>query len=296
MNSEKVSKFIAFRFPAELHMWSAVAVPVLLGHGIAFTQVFQLLSYYNIANIVLEGPTSTIATRLGDRMSIVIGTTVGGFALFLFNFQQDIWYYYLTITLLAYSSTLISRSDESLIHKLTKRIKSQTYRYKIWSNIAVIYGALLGGVLLTMMPFLPLWISSFLYLSSATLLLVMSVPGEQYDYGEGNLIEGSWKGFLRLSYSPEMYYRLVQIALFTGLLSASKFFLSSFGYLVGLTPFWIGAVVAISIYMRLLGHQLPRFSLVDRIFVPKVISILIIVLGYLGYMTPSSVSAITVFL
>ena len=168
-----VYKLYLLGFLKELTVSSAILLPFYFSLSITEGQVFILLAIYQISILLAEIPTGLIASRFGEKVSIIAGLFIGAIFFFILPFITEFIFAVFLQILSAISVAFLSWSIPSFMNDLCKDAEKDfteiRSKYKIITMTTGVLATIIWGFLLY------LWYTYIFWLQSGFLLLAIVV-------------------------------------------------------------------------------------------------------------------------
>lgn len=193
--------------------WLTSFVLYLNTRGINTEQAYFLLSLYSIAIIVFEYPTGVIGDFFSHKLSLVFGFISISLSMILFSFSGSIYYFGFILILTATGTSLISGSDNALLHKASTNFKKDLSQVKFYSLLMSASAISIGGFLSALNLRYPLYASALFFLAgSIFLLLTTNFKSERI---AGNIFATAKEGFRYATANKELF-NLIKISSLLG--------------------------------------------------------------------------------
>lgn len=193
--------------------WLTSFVLYLNTQGITTEQAYFLLSLYSIAVIIFEYPTGVIGDFFSHKLSLIIGFILFSLSMILFSFSGSIYYFGAILILTAIGSSLISGSDNALLHTASKNFKKDLSQVKFYSLLMSASAISVGGFLSALDLRYPLYASALFFLAgSVFLILSTNFKNERI---AGNIFKTATEGFHYATSNKELF-NLIKISSLLG--------------------------------------------------------------------------------
>lgn len=144
---------------------------------ITVAQISFLVTFQYIMQMVLELPSGALADMVGRKTTVTFAFFIGAISFLLFPFAHVFWHFAVLALLIGVSDSFRSGSEEALLYDSFKQENKEREYKKVFANGEVIYqtglisATALGGLLYSIVPFLPyvLYGFSLLFGTLATL-------------------------------------------------------------------------------------------------------------------------------
>lgn len=127
------------------YFWIALAVPYLLYRGLSSTEVFTLMSLYQIFGVILEYPTGLLGDKFGYRRMLFIANLFNGLSMFIFMIPGNYNLYLFGMFVLALGTGFSSGNDMGMLKSVAKNIKKDTANYHALADFTLFLAAIIGG-------------------------------------------------------------------------------------------------------------------------------------------------------
>lgn len=233
--------------------WVATMVLYLTSRDISTEHVFQLIGFYYVMSVILEYPTGVIGDYYSHRMSVFWGYLILALSYILLSFSGGIIFYGATLFLLALGGSLVSGSDNALLHTTSKDFKRDYSQIKSYGVIITFVAVSIGGFVSVIDLRIPLYLTaSFLILASIMVISTkIKVRGKD---GNANIFRLGIEG-LKYSLNNRQLLNIMIVSALVGafffsfkwlynpLFQSLELNISSWGILAGIATLLIAAGV-----------------------------------------------------
>lgn len=151
--------------------WVATMVLYLTSRDISTEHVFQLVGFYYVMSVLLEYPTGVIGDYYSHRISVFFGYLILALSYILLSISGGILFYGMTLTLLALGGSLVSGSDNALLHTISKDFKKDYAQVKSYGIVVTFLAVSIGGFVSTIDLRIPLYLTAlFLFLAAVMVI------------------------------------------------------------------------------------------------------------------------------
>ncbi len=171
--NRNISVYYRFKFSQNMLIIGPVLVPYMLFKGLSYSEMMFLQSISAVAVVLFEVPTGSIADRVSRKFSLVISSVITAFGLSLYIVCESFLAFALAELLFGLGMTFSSGADSAILFESLSRMEREKEYSKIeakaMSNIFVgqAVGSIASGLLYSVSPYIPFWISlGMLFLSS----------------------------------------------------------------------------------------------------------------------------------
>lgn len=193
--------------------WLTSFVLYLNNNGISTKQAYFLLSLYSIAVIIFEYPTGVIGDFFSHKFSLIFGFITISLSMILASFSGSIYYFGFVLTITAIGSSLISGSDNALLHKASSNFKKDLSQVKFYSLLISASAISIGGFLSAWDLKYPLYASALSFLTGS-IFLVFSTNFKNERIA-GNIFATAVEGFRYATTNKELF-NLIKISSLLG--------------------------------------------------------------------------------
>jgi len=150
--------------------WMATVVSYLQYRGIPLETIYQIVSVYSLAVVILEYPTGVIGDYFGHKSSVFWGYLITSLTFFLMALPGPVWFYFGIILFGAIGVSLTSGSDVALLHKVSKNFKKNLASIYSVSIIVTVVSMSIASIVGKFYPAAPAILSGIAFLG-ATLFI-----------------------------------------------------------------------------------------------------------------------------
>lgn len=254
MKNKKVRLFFIAQSLAAVYFWIAIAIPYLLYRGLTSTQVFSLMSIYQLMGVILEYPTGVIGDRFGYRKMAYLSNTLSLISMLVMSLSGGYFLYLFALTLLAIGNGFMSGNDMGILKSISTNIKRDTSNYNSLVDFSLFLSAIVGG-LIGKISFELALIVSGVCMFCANIPLFLLKDGINQKNSVASLVAIAKDGVKILS-NTLFLQLIVFVALFGGYAFTVKSILGSFGSIYSIDVVTVGFFVGIGGLFRSIGGKL----------------------------------------
>lgn len=233
------------------YLWGVIVVPYFLSKGFSVSQTYSLISYYSLANVVLEYPTGFIGDRYGHKKSIMLGLLLMGVSMGLFVVDSSLAYYYIVMTLLAAGASLRSGSDAALLKSISSNFTIDFANFKSLGFFMNFVGALCAGFLVTRGYEFAILVGAFN--SFVGLVILSFLKNDKVIVSSSrDLVKETVKAFKS---NPQVRILVFVGSLLSGFLFSSRYIFSTFGEVSEISIELIGVLVSLVLLVQAIGSK-----------------------------------------
>jgi len=177
-----ISVYYRFKFTQGMMIIGPVLVPYMIFKGLNYSEIMLLQSISAVAVVLFEVPTGSVADRFSRKFSLTISSVVMGFALSLYILFEDFAAFVVAELLFGLGMTFSSGADSAILYESLSRLdREKDYsgiESRTLSNIFVgqAIGSIVSGVLYSVSPYAPFWISVGMIMVSGGYSLLFTEP------------------------------------------------------------------------------------------------------------------------
>ncbi len=231
--------------------WIAIIVLYLNSRGISLSDVFKLISFYQISVVALEYPTGVIGDHFSHKTSVTLGYLFSSIGMLLATFQLSILFYYLIMVIIALGVSLVSGSNTALLHKLSEDFKKDSASLKsttmAWSLIALSVGGLIGKYSLVA----PIYLTSAAFMVG--FITMTSINQSDHNKKSGNVFSKAKEGIIHIKNNNTLISILILNALVSGIFLSTKWFYNPFFETLGINISWWGILISLASLLSIAG-------------------------------------------
>jgi MFS family permease len=205
-------KFAKILFSARF--WVATMVLYLTSRDISTAHVFQLIGFYYVMSVLLEYPTGVIGDYYSHRISVFSGYLILAMSYILLSFSGSILFYGLTLFLLALGGSLVSGSDNALLHTVSKDFKKDFAQVKSYGIVVTFLAVSIGGFVSAIDLRIPLYLTA-IFLVIASFVVISTKIRVRGKTENNNLIGVGIEG-LRYSVSNKQLLNIMVVSALIG--------------------------------------------------------------------------------
>jgi len=254
VKNKKVRLFFIAQSLAAVYFWIAIAIPYLLYRGLTSTQVFSLMSIYQLMGVILEYPTGVIGDRFGYRKMAYLSNTLSLISMLVMSLSGGYFLYLFALTLLAIGNGFMSGNDMGILKSISTNIKRDTSNYNSLVDFSLFLSAIVGG-LIGKISFELALIVSGVCMFCANIPLFLLKDGINQKNSVASLVAIAKDGVKILS-NTLFLQLIVFVALFGGYAFTVKSILGSFGSIYSIDVVTVGFFVGIGGLFRSIGGKL----------------------------------------
>ncbi|TSD02593.1 MAG: Uncharacterized protein Athens071416_610 [Parcubacteria group bacterium Athens0714_16] len=163
--------------------WIATMVLYLTGRGISTEHIFQLIGFYYVMSVLLEYPTGVIGDYYSHRISVFWGYLILALSYILLSFSGGVLFYVATLFLLALGGSLVSGSDNALLHTASKDFKKDFSQVKSYGIIITFLAVSIGGFVSAIDLRIPLYLTAVFLIFASILVISTKIKASGKDNG-----------------------------------------------------------------------------------------------------------------
>ncbi len=236
------------------YFWISLSVPYLLYRGLSTTEVFTLMSVYQLFGVVLEYPTGLLGDKFGYRRMLFIANILNGLSMFIFMLPGTYTTYLIAMLVLALGSGFSSGNDMGMLKSVSTNIKKDTANYHALADFTLFLAAIVGGWMTRFGYAFTLGVSGLAMISASIPLYFLPIDSRPKNHLlPVTKIIGDGFRLLKESIVLQLF---VIIAVFGGFSFTTKSILGSFGELYGIDIMTIGVYIGLGGLARAIGGKL----------------------------------------
>ncbi len=246
------------RIAASAAFWMAIAVVYLQNRGLTLSQIYQALSIYYIAVVLLEFPTGVIGDYFSHRISVMLGHFILGIAFIALALGGGFNYYLAILLFAALGIALSSGSDTALLHSLSKDFKQDQSQLRFYTSLVAVLTTTLGSIIASYnltLPFIATGIFNFV-----TAFLLLSMKNTNHVRKEGNIFKTAFSALEYVKNSK----KLMSIMIISGVIGAFSFsikwFYNPLLQMIDVPLSLWGALISIALLVPLIGVKIFQKS------------------------------------
>jgi len=155
--------------------WVATMVLYLTSRDISTALVFQLIGFYYVMSVLLEYPTGVIGDYYSHRISVFWGYIILALSYILLSLSGTIWFYGLTLFLLALGGSLVSGSDNALLHTVSNNFKKDYSQVKAYGIIVTFLAVSIGGFVSAIDLRIPLYLTAVFLIGASVMVITTKI-------------------------------------------------------------------------------------------------------------------------
>lgn len=265
----------------------AIATLYLMSQGMEVSQAIRLMSYYSIANVVLEFPTWVVGDYFGHKKSVVLWSVFYGISFFVMCIDMPRWWYILPFTICALWSSLVSWSDIWLMKSIigAEEFKSKYPWYKSYTLIIVFLASITSWYMFNIWTKIPLIITWICSISAAIVFSTIKfkhIPDKNTE--PGNIFATAKLWLKSVFTSPSLIILLITYAIANGYIRSTKTLTNSLFEFFDVDVIWLTyGIWLVFLAQAAWAYSSKRLSEKYIYTVPVIISIITIVMWILTY-------------
>jgi len=242
------------RIASSAAFWMVIVVVYLQNRGLTLTQIYQMLSVYYLAVVVLEFPTGVIGDYFSHRISVMIGQFIIGVAFIALALNGGFFYYLAVLLFAALGIALASGSDTALLHSLSKDFKHDQSQIRIFTTLVAVIATTVGSIIASFSFAIPFILTGIFNLIAAFLLL--SVKDRNHVKNEGNIFNTAFRALKYVKGNK----KLMSLMIISGIVGAFSFsikwFYNPLLQMVNVPLLFWGILISIAMLVPLVGVKI----------------------------------------
>ncbi|MFZ2193274.1 MAG: hypothetical protein WAV31_03445 [Candidatus Moraniibacteriota bacterium] len=259
--------------------WVATMVLYLTSRDISTTYVFQLIGFYYVMSVLLEYPTGVIGDYYSHRISVFFGYIILALSYVLLSFSGGILFYGATLFLLALGGSLVSGSDNALLHAVSSDFKKDYSQVKFYGVVVTFLAVSIGGFVSAIDLRIPLYLTA-IFLVGASFMVITTKIRVREKTEDNNLLGVGIEGLKYSMTNKQLLNIMIVSALIGTFFFSFKWLYNPLFLTLGLNIVSWGVLAGVATLLVAAGVKFyEKFSKLNIIIVTLILLVSILSIG-----------------